>query len=238
MNQPPTQFSASDGDAVGQRIYELIAELYPICRSLTGDGVRQTLSIIERFVPLQRYEVPSGTPALDWTVPKEWNIRDAYVKDTHGNRLIDFNNSCLHVLGYSVPVNTRMNLKELQEHLFTIPSHPDWIPFRYSYYKEDWGFCLAHKDLEKFADGEYEVVIDSSLEDGFLTYGECFLPGTSTDEVLICTHIDHPAMCNDNLSAVAVTAFLAQYMMSLKNRRLSYRFIFVPTTIGSITWLN
>jgi len=245
MNQP-IGFPSSNGnalrgavdDAVGQQIFDLIAELYPICRSITGDGVRQTLSVVERFIPLQKHEVPSGTPVLDWTVPKEWNIRDAYVANARGERVIDFQQNCLHVVGYSVPVKGRFHLEKLKEHLFSIPERPDWIPFRYSYYDENWGFCLAHKDLEALEDGEYEVVIDSSLEDGSLTYAECYLPGASTDELLISVHIDHPAMCNDNLSGVAVATFLAAELARVTNRRLSYRFIFIPTTIGSITWLS
>lgn len=227
-----------EGSEVGQEIFELIADLYPICRSITGDGVRETLSVIEQFIPLQQHEVPSGTPVLDWTVPKEWNIRDAYVANKRGERVIDFQRNCLHVVGYSVPVRGKFHLKELKKHLFTIPEHPSWIPFRYSYYDKNWGFCLAHRDFEDLEDGEYEVLIDSSLEDGFLTYGEYYLPGSSTDELLISVHIDHPAMCNDNLSGVAVATFLAAYLSRVENRRLSYRFIFIPTTIGSITWLS
>jgi aminopeptidase-like protein len=168
-----------EGQKVGERIFDLIAELYPICRSITGDGVRESLSILERSIPLERHEVPSGTAVLDWTVPKEWNIRDAYVSDESGKRVIDFQKSCLHVLGYSVPVKGKFRLEELKQHLFTSPEHPEWIPFRYSYYHENWGFCLAHKDLEELKQGEYEVVIDSSLEDGHLTYGEFYLPGAS-----------------------------------------------------------
>jgi aminopeptidase-like protein len=223
---------------VGQDIFDLIAELYPICRSITGDGVRQTLSVIEQFIPLQQHEVPSGTPVLDWTVPKEWNIRDAYVANERGERVIDFQQNCLHVVGYSVPVKGKFLLKDLKKHLFTIPEHPAWIPFRYSYYDANWGFCLAHRDFEELEDGEYEVFIDSSLENGSLTYGEYYLPGSSTDELLISIHIDHPAMCNDNLSGVAVATVLAAYLSHVENRRLSYRFIFIPTTIGSITWLS
>lgn len=222
----------------GQRIYDLIAELYPICRSITGNGVRQTLQLIQKRIPLEIHEVPSGTEVLDWTVPKEWNIRDAYIKNAQGERVIDFKNSCLHVMGYSVPVKGRFQLSELKNHLYTASAHPDWIPFRYSYYHEDWGFCLSQQQLEQLADGEYEVMIDSTLEDGSLTYGECYLPGSTTDEVLICVHVDHPAMCNDNLSGVAVATFLAERLAQIPDRRLSYRIIFIPTTIGSITWLS
>lgn len=222
---------------IGQLIYDLIVELYPICRSLTGDGVRETLSRIEERIPLDIYEVPSGTPVLDWTVPKEWNIRNGYIRDPRGDVIADFRRSSLHVLGYSIPVKSRFQLNELKEHLFTDPEHPDWIPFRYSYYHENWGFCLPHRQLEQLEDGEYEVMIDSTLENGSLTYAECYIPGATTDEVLICVHIDHPAMCNDNLSGVAVATFLAE-RLARAERRLSYRFLFIPTTIGSITWLS
>ncbi|HTF71795.1 MAG TPA: DUF4910 domain-containing protein [Edaphobacter sp.] len=231
----PTFCSA---EGIGREMLDLIADLYPICRSITGNGVRQTLSLIERLIPLQRHEIPSGTAVLDWTVPKEWNIRDAYVKNARGERVIDFQKSCLHVVGYSIPVRGRFQLSELKEHLFTIPEHPDWIPFRYSYYDENWGFCLAHHDFEKLEDGEYEVVIDSSLENGHLTYGEYYLRGSVEDELLISVHVDHPAMCNDNLSGVAVATLLAACLTRVKNRHLSYRFVFIPTTIGSITWLS
>jgi aminopeptidase-like protein len=230
--------SACSGPEVGRQIYDLIAELYPIQRSITGNGVRQSLRILQRFIPLEIHEVPSGTQVLDWTVPKEWNIRDAYVKNARGERVIDYKNSCLHVLGYSVPVQGRFSLSELKEHLYTAPQYPDWIPFRYSYYTENWGFCLSQNDFDKLEDGEYEVMIDSTLEDGSLTYGECYLPGESTDEMLVCVHIDHPAMCNDNLSGVSIATILAERLSRVENRRLSYRFLFIPTTIGSITWLS
>jgi aminopeptidase-like protein len=233
----PTHLNGDD-PGVGQQIFDLITELYSICRSITGDGMRESLSVIDRFIPLQMHEVPTGTSVLDWTVPKEWNIRDAYVANSKGERVIDFQKSFLHVLGYSVPIRGHLKLSELKEHLFTSPAHPDWIPFRYSYYHEDWGFCLAHNDLEKLEDGEYDVVIDSSLEDGHLTYAECYLPGSSTDEMLVCVHLDHPAMCNDNLSGVAVATFFAKHLAKMKDRRLSYRILFIPTTIGSITWLS
>jgi len=223
---------------LGQQMYDFIAAVYPICRSITGDGVRQTLSAIERVIDLERHEVPTGTPVLDWTVPREWNIRDAYVANSRGERVIDFRKSALHVLNYSAPVKGLFRLSELKEHLFTAPAHPDWIPFRYSYYHENWGFCIAHNELLKFKEEEYEVVIDSSLEEGSLTYGEFYLPGRTTDELLISVHVDHPAMCNDNMSGVAVAVFLAQLLSRVRNLRLSYRIIFIPTTIGSITWLS
>lgn len=229
--------SATAAVDTGREMYELIADLYPIWRSITGEGVRRTLAKIAARIPLEVHEVPSGTKVLDWTVPREWNIRDAYIKNAGGERIVDWRQNPLHVLGYSVPVKGRFSLEELMPHLYSAPQYPEWIPFRYSYYNENWGFCLPHNQLERLEDGEYEVCIDSTLEDGSLTYGECFLPGESTDEVLISAHVDHPAMCNDNLSGIAVATFLAESLARRENRRLSYRFIFIPTTIGSITWL-
>ena len=223
---------------IGQEMYELIARLYPICRSITGNGVRQTLRIIQQLLPaLNIREVPSGTPVFDWTVPREWNIRDAYVKNAKGERIIDFQKSNLHVLSYSVPVRKRMSLAEVKGHLFTLPDYPDWIPYRTSYYKEDWGFCLSHNQFSALKDDEYEVCIDSSLEDGSLTYGEYFLQGERPDEVLFSCHVCHPSLCNDNLSGIALVTFLAKHL-SVLSRKFSYRFLFIPGTIGSITWLS
>jgi aminopeptidase-like protein len=215
----------------------LIEELYPICRSITGDGVRRTLDLIGRHIPLEVHEVPSGTRVFDWTVPKEWNIRDAYVIDPDGNKIIDFKASNLHVLNYSVPVDARVTLDELKKHLYTLPEHPDWIPYRTSYYQERWGFCLTHNQYQKLKDGDYSVYIDSTLTDGSLTYGEYFLPGESGDEILISCHVCHPSLCNDNLSGIALTTFLAKYLAQNTSRRYSCRFLFIPGTIGSITWL-
>ena len=214
----------------------LIAELYPICRSITGNGLRETLRILQREIPIELREVPSGTPAFDWTVPKEWNIRDAYVKNSRGERVIDFQKSNLHVVNYSVPVRGKMTLSELKEHLFTLSAHPDWIPYRTSYYKESWGFCLTEKQLAAMKDEEYEVCIDSTLEDGHLTYGEYFLPGETRDEILISCHACHPSLCNDNLSGIALAVSLAKVLQAAP-RRYSYRFVFIPGTIGAITWL-
>lgn len=222
---------------VGQEMYTLIEELYPICRSITGDGLRETLRLVQKHIPLAIHEVPSGTPVFDWTVPREWNIRDAYVKNARGERVIDFRDSNLHVMSYSVPVRKTMPLAELREHLYTLPDHPDWIPYRTSYYHEDWGFCLSHKQYLALADEEYEVCIDSSLEEGYLTYGELVLDGESGDQVLLSCHACHPSLCNDNLSGVALATFLARHLGSVA-RRLSYRFLFIPGTIGSITWLS
>ncbi len=214
-----------------------MSDLYPICRSITGDGFRESLRILGREIPLEMREVPTGTRVFDWTVPKEWNIRDAYVKDAKGRRVIDFQRSNLHVVNYSVPINRKMSLGELKEHLFSLPDHPDWIPYRTSYYKETWGFCVSHRTLQALEDDEYEVCIDSSLEDGHLTYGEYYLKGRVDDEVLISCHCCHPSLCNDNLSGMALATFLAKFLGRLSTR-YSYRFLFIPGTIGSITWLS
>jgi len=222
--------------AEGQAMVRLIAELYPICRSITGDGLRETLRLLQRQIPLELREVPTGTRVFDWTVPKEWNIRDAYVKNAKGERVIDFQKSNLHVVNYSVPVRRRIALAELKEHLFTLPAYPDWIPYRTSYYKESWGFCLSEKQLAGLKNEEYEVCIDASLEDGHLTYGEYFLPGEARDEVLISCHACHPSLCNDNLSGIALAVSIARRLQSAP-RRYSYRFVFIPGTIGAITWL-
>ena len=223
-------------DTAGQEMYELIAELYPLCRSITGDGLRKTLDILKRHLPLDIHEVSTGTQVFDWTVPKEWNIRDAYVKNSRGEKIIDFKHSNLHVVSYSTPLRKTVRLKELQEHLFTLPDHPEWIPYRTSYYKENWGFCLSHKQFLTLEDDAYEVYIDSSLQDGCLTYGEYYLEGEQPEEVLLSCHICHPSLCNDNLSGVALLTFLAKYLRAL-TPRYSYRFLFIPGTIGSITWL-
>ena len=217
-------------------MYRLIAELYPICRSITGNGLRETLRLLQKQIPLELREVPTGTQVLDWTVPKEWNIRDAYVKNAKGERVIDFQKSNLHVVNYSVPVRQRMALTELKEYLFTLPAHPDWIPYRTSYYKESWGFCLTQNQLATLKDEEYEVCIDSNLENGHLTYGEYFLPGETRDEILISCHACHPSLCNDNLSGIALAVSIARALQAVP-RRYSYRFLFIPGTIGAITWL-
>ena len=228
--------TAPDRTDVGRELYAMISGLYPICRSITGNGLRQTLQIIAKHVPLVMHEVPTGTQVFDWTVPKEWNIRDAYVRNSRGERVIDFQASNLHVVNYSVPVHRRMRFAELKSHLFSLPEHREWIPYRTSYYKEDWGFCVSQRQLDLLPDEEYEVVIDSTLEPGHLTYGEYFLSGDLPDEIIVSTHCCHPSMCNDNLSGIAVAAFLAKHL-SAQPRRYSYRFLFIPGTIGAITWL-
>jgi aminopeptidase-like protein len=227
--------------SAGEDMLRLIAEAYPICRSITGDGVRRTLAMIGESIgeriPLDVHEVPSGTPVFDWTVPREWNIRDAWIKDPSGRKVVDFLACNLHVLNYSVPIHAKMPLEDLKTHLFTLPDKPDLIPYRTSYYKEAWGFCLSHRALTELPDGEYEVFIDSTLADGSLTYGECLLPGDSEREVLLSTHVCHPSLCNDNLSGIAVMTWLARALSDRPRRRYSYRFLFIPGTIGSIAWL-
>ncbi len=223
--------------ALGQLIYAFVSKLYPICRSITGNGLRETLRHIKERIPLQIHEVPSGTPVFDWTVPREWNIRGAYIKNSKGDRVLDFQRSNLHVVNYSVPIRKILSLRELKEHLHAIPNHPDWIPYRTSYYRETWGFCIRQRELEALAEGQYEAVIESSLEDGHLSYGELLLPGETPEEILVSTHCCHPSLCNDNLSGIAVACFLAQ-AVAQQSRRYSYRFLFIPGTIGSITWLS
>jgi aminopeptidase-like protein len=232
MSQDPLLLATAAGEAM----HRLAADLYPICRSITGNGVRETLRRLQAHIPLTVREVPSGTKVFDWTVPREWNITDAYIKNSAGDRIVDFKKSNLHVLGYSLPVHTRMSLAELKPHLITLPEQPDAIPYRTSYYNESWGFCLAHSQLLAMPEGEYEVRIDSSLTDGHLTYGECYLEGESEDEILISTHICHPSLGNDNLSGITVATFLARRLQGAP-RCHSYRFLFIPGTIGSITWL-
>lgn len=224
-------------DSIGDEIYRMIVDLYPICRSITGNGVRETLQYLKKTIPLEINEIPSGTKVFDWSIPKEWNIRDAYVKDSKGNKVIDFRKSNLHILNYSIPVQKKVSLKELQEHLFTIAEYPEWIPYRTSYYNENWGFCLSHKDFVELKEDSYDVCVDSTLHNGHLTFGEYFIKGQLSDEILISTHICHPSLCNDNLSGIAMTALLAR-QLSLNYLRYSYRFLFIPGTIGSITWLS
>jgi aminopeptidase-like protein len=237
MAMDVTDLAASaDHESAGRSAYELIAELYPICRSITGNGLRRTLDIIGKRLPLERHEVPTGTPVFDWTVPREWNVSDAWVADASGRRVVDFQRSSLHVVNYSAPIRTRMSLEELRPHLHTLPEYPDWTPYRTSYYREAWGFCLAEREYRALADGEYEVCIDTSLTDGHLSYGEYVLPGRTGEEVLISCHTCHPSLANDNLSGIAVAVALAEQLQAV-SRRFTYRFVFAPGTIGAITWL-
>ena len=224
------------GREAGEQLHRFAAELYPICRSITGNGLRATLDRIGERIPLQIAEVPSGTEVFDWKIPREWNIRDAYIRDKAGKRVVDFQQCNLHVVNYSSPVEGVIPMSTLREHLFSLPDRPDWIPYRTSYYQESWGFCLSHRQLQTMTNAEYEVRIDSTLEEGSLTYGECFLPGRSEEEVLFSSHVCHPSLANDNLSGIVVATALAEILAGCE-LRYSYRFIFAPGTIGAITWL-
>ena len=220
-----------------QAMQALIERLYPICRSITGDGVRETLRILQEHIPIEIHEVATGTQVLDWTVPREWNITDAWIKNSAGERLVDFQKLNLHVVSYSAPVHRQMSLAELQGHLFTVPGAPIWVPYRTSYYKETWGFCLSENQLAQFRDDEsYDVCIDSTLTAGHLTYGEYSLEGDRKEEMLISCHVCHPSLADDNLSGIALAVEMAK-LLATSPRRYSYRFLFVPGSIGSITWL-
>jgi aminopeptidase-like protein len=225
-----------DDAGIGHEIFALAAEIYPICRSITGDGVRKTLSCMRRHLDLNVHEVPSGTAVFDWTIPREWNIRDGFIKNAEGERVVDFRNSNLHVLNYSASVHAELPLHELREHIFTLPDQPDLIPYRTSYYAESWGFCMAHNRLAELPEGIYEAQIDASLENGNLTYGEYLHPGELDEEFLFSAHICHPSLANDNCSGLALLTLLANRLGALTTR-YSYRFVFAPGTIGAITWL-
>lgn len=221
-------------------MHDLATELFPICRSVTGPGVRETLLRLRRIVPLEIREVPTGTRVFDWTVPREWAIRDAYVKDERGRRVIDFQSSNLHIINGSLPIHASMTWDELKPQLHTLPDRPRWVPYRTCFHTEDWGFCLSHEQfqrLDALGNRTYEVSIDATLQDGSLSFGEFFLPGQSADEILISTHICHPSLANDNLSGIAVATFFARIIQQ-RQRRHSYRFLFIPATIGAITWLS
>lgn len=222
---------------IKEKLFDLIEKSYPICRSISGNGVRETLKLISKVIPIEQHEVATGTKVFDWEIPKEWNIKKAYIKDPNGKVIVDFKDSNLHILSYSIPVNRRFSLDELKKHLYTLPDQPDLVPYRNSYYKENWGFCISHNQLMELKEGTYEVVIDSSLENGHLTYGEYYIKGSSDDEIIISTHICHPSLCNDNLSGIAVATYLAKYLED-KSLEYSYRFLFIPVTIGAIAWLS
>jgi aminopeptidase-like protein len=221
---------------IGQEIFSLAAKIYPICRSVTGDGVRDTLREIGAHIKLDVHEVPTGTPVFDWTVPREWSIRDAYIKDAHGQKIVDFANSNLHVMSHSIPVRRQISLDELKKHIHTLPDQPDLIPYRASFYAEKWAFCMAHRQFENMRDESYEVLIDSSLVDGHMTYGEYLHKGETEDEFLFSAHICHPSLANDNCSGLALLTHLAERIAGVRTR-YSYRFLFAPGTIGAVTWL-
>jgi len=224
-------------EKIGQEMYKLIEKLYPICRSITGEGVRETLKIIKEYIPIEIHEVPTGTKVFDWVVPQEWNIKDAYIKDEKGNKIVDFKENNLHVMGYSTPIDKTINIDELQKHLYSIEEQPNAIPYVTSYYKKRWGFCISHNQRKKIKKGKYHVFIDSELKDGFLTYGEIIIPGMLKKEVLLSTYICHPSMANNELSGPAVTTFLTKWIKN-KPRKYTYRIVFIPETIGSITYLS
>jgi aminopeptidase-like protein len=223
-------------DVCGQALYALVAKLFPLCRSITGPGVRETLAILSELIPIRRIEVPTGMEAFDWTVPKEWSIREAYIGDEGGRRLVDFKNSNLHVLNYSMPFRGRMMMEELRPHLHSLPNQPDLIPYRTSYYKENWGFCLSQRQLDDLGEGPFDVVVDSTLAPGHLTIGEVVLPGEIKEEILISTHICHPSLANDNCAGMAIATALAVRAERTPFRH-TLRVLFVPGTIGSIVWL-
>lgn len=225
--------------SIDESMYALVCRLFPICRSITGNGVRETLRIIAEELPgLVIHEVPSGTQAFDWTVPREWNVWDAYVLDPDGNKIVDFTKSNLHLVGYSIPVNKTVSLSELQEHLYSLPDQPDAIPYITSFYQERWGFCVTHRQREQIKkEGKYTVMINSDLKSGYLTYAELLIPGKCQEEIFFSTYICHPSMANNELSGPVVTTFLVKWLLS-RRRNYTYRIVLVPETIGSITYLS
>ena len=234
----PENGMVSDISQHGSQMFALMQRLWPICRSITGDGVRETLEILREKLPeMKVHEVPTGTQCFDWVIPREWNIRDAYIVDPLGRKVLDFSDTNLHVVSYSVPIDLEIDLDELQMHLHSLPDQPTAIPYVTSYYKESWGFCIAHEVRQALIPGRYRVRIDSELKDGSLTYGEILLPGESEQEILISTYMCHPSMANNELSGPCVTAQLVQWLR-VRHRRYSYRIVFVPETIGAICYIS
>lgn len=224
-------------DGLGQRMHDMARRLYPLCRSITGEGLRHTLREIQERIPLEIHEVPTGSPALDWEVPKEWNIRSARIETLSGATIVDFSHNNLHVVNYSVPVDRVISREELATHVHSLPEQPDLIPYRTGYFANDWGYCLPHRVWESMQDAEYRVYIDSTLAPGSLSYGELVVTGQESAEVLISVHCCHPSLANDNLSGIVVATELARFLLGGSNR-LTYRFLFIPATIGSLTWLH
>lgn len=225
--------------SVGVKMYQLAEELFPICRSITGEGIRYTLNRLKKEVPqIVLHEIPTGTKVFDWVVPKEWEISEAYIEDMKGNRIVDFQKNNLHVVGYSIPIDAIVSGDELQAHLYSLPEHPDWIPYVTSYYKERWGFCVTQNSRKKLTDNQYHVVIKSKLFDGSLTYAELLIPGQVSDEIFFSTYACHPSMANNELSGPVVQIELAKWLLAQKERKYSYRLIWIPETIGSITYLS
>ena len=219
-------------------MYKLIEKLYPICRSITGNEVRKTFNIIKEFIDINIKEIPSETKVFDWKIPPEWNINDAYVKNSKGEKIIDFKKHNLHIVSYSEPVNLKLTYNEFIKNIYTLPKHPDWIPYRTSYYKKTWGFCMKHNDFLKLDKNDiYHIFIDSTFKKGNLTYADLIIPGKVKKEILFSCYICHPSMCNDSISGVVVSIFLAKYLLK-RNNYYTYRFVFIPETIGSIAYLS
>lgn len=230
---------AEDHTSLGQEMYSFARLLWPINRSITGNGVRQTLASIKEHIPsLNIFEVPTGTQVFDWTIPREWSVREAYILTPDGEKICDFRVNNLHLVGYSIPFSGDLTLSELQNHLYSLPEQPDAIPYITSYYKERWGFCLCHKQRESLTEGLYKVVVDSDLFDGNLTYGEVIIQGSSQQEVFLSTYVCHPSMANNELSGPVVATFLVKWLLNQDNLKYTYRIVFIPETIGSITYLD
>jgi aminopeptidase-like protein len=223
----------------GETIHALAKRLWPINRSITGNGVRETMNVLKEILPnLNVCEIPSGTEVFDWTIPDEWNVREAWIEGPDGNRIVDFAEHNLHLMGYSIPVDKVLSLEELQSHLYSLPEMPEAIPYITSYYSKRWGFCLPDSQKSKLKMGNYRAYIDSTLAPGSLTYGELVIPGETDEEVFLSTNVCHPSMANNELSGPCVTAYLAKWISELSMRRYTYRIIFIPETIGSIAYLS